>query len=240
MADEPSIKPVAEKLGAKAGHRWVLVGVGLEQQAADLQAMGVSTVFRVPKTADAVILRAEAKADLDGLTRLREVIAPAGAVWVFWRKGRPELREDDVRTAAIAQGLVDVKVIRVRRAQRPEAGDSGRAARVRSPGLVGRAVPRGACPLEQPWRGLRGRSDGFCEFGKAIVLDPQIEIADLHVQAAVFAPVHGALSRLAEHFVLVVRDSVISHGIRTCARMGSVALRLTPVKRQRPRPTALP
>lgn len=37
----------------------------------------------------------------------RDVIAPAGAVWVFWRKGGPELREDDVRPAAIAQGLVD-------------------------------------------------------------------------------------------------------------------------------------
>ena len=53
------------------------------------------------------------KRDLDLLTRLRGVIAPAGAVWVFWRKGRQELREDDVRGAAIAQGLVDVKVIRV-------------------------------------------------------------------------------------------------------------------------------
>jgi hypothetical protein len=113
MADEPSPKPVVEKLGAKPGQRWVLIGAGLEQQAADLHARGVSTVVRMPRTADAVILRAEAKPDLDRLTRLRAVIAPAGAVWVFWRKGRAELREDDVRAAAIAQGLVDVKVIRV-------------------------------------------------------------------------------------------------------------------------------
>lgn len=113
MADEPSPKPVVEKLGARPGQRWVLLGADLEQQAADLQAIGVATLVRVPRLADAIVLRVDVKADLDRLTRLRAVIAPAGAIWVFWRKGRQELREDDVRAAAIAQGLVDVKVIRV-------------------------------------------------------------------------------------------------------------------------------
>ena len=113
MRDQPSSKPVVEKLGAKPGQLWVLMGTGLDAQEADLHALGATTTARVPKAADAVILRAEAKPDLDRLTRLRDVIAPAGAVWVFWRKGRPELREDDVRAAALAQGLVDVKVIRL-------------------------------------------------------------------------------------------------------------------------------
>lgn len=113
MADLPSTKPVAEKLGAREGQRWVLLGAGLDDQAHALQQRGATTTTRVPSTADAVILRVATLADLDRLTRLRDVIAPAGAVWVFWRKGRPELREDDVRAAAIAQGLVDVKVIRV-------------------------------------------------------------------------------------------------------------------------------
>ena len=36
---------------------------------------------------------------------------PAGAIWVVWPKGRKELREDDVRNAAKAQGLVDIKVM---------------------------------------------------------------------------------------------------------------------------------
>lgn len=113
MADAPSLKPVVEKLGAKPGQRWVLLGAGLDEQAADLQAMGVVTRVRVPRLADAIILRVDVKPDLDRLTRLRTVIAPAGAIWVFWRKGQHALREDDVRAAAIAQGLVDVKVIRV-------------------------------------------------------------------------------------------------------------------------------
>ncbi len=113
MRDEPSPKPVVDKLGVKPGQRWVLLGAGLQSQGEDLRAAGASTVVRTPRSADAVILRVEAKPDLDRLSRLRGVIAPAGAVWVFWRKGRPELREDDVRAAALAQGLVDVKVIRV-------------------------------------------------------------------------------------------------------------------------------
>jgi hypothetical protein len=113
MPDQPSLKPVVEKLGAKPGQRWILLGAGLEAQAAELEALGVTTATRVPRSADAVILRVGTRPDLDRLTRLRAVIAPAGAIWVFWRKGRPELREDDVRAAAIAQGLVDVKVIRV-------------------------------------------------------------------------------------------------------------------------------
>jgi len=121
MADLPSTKPVVEKLGARPGQRWILLGEGLDDQEAALGTVGVTTArpderlgaASLPTSADAVILRAGGKRDLDRLTRLRDVIAPAGAVWVFWRKGRPELREDDVRGAAIAQGLVDVKVIRV-------------------------------------------------------------------------------------------------------------------------------
>jgi hypothetical protein len=113
MAELPSTKPLVEKLGARAGQRWILLGEDLDDQAAALGRVGVTTARRLPTAADAVILRAREKKDLDQLTRLRAVIAPAGAIWVFWRKGRPDLREDDVRGAAITQGLVDVKVIRV-------------------------------------------------------------------------------------------------------------------------------
>ena len=113
MPDLPSTKSVVEKLGARPDQRWVLLGADLADLGADLEALQVRTSRRLTATADGVVYRAAARPDLDRLTQLRAVIAPAGAVWVFWRKGRRELREDDVRAAALAQGLVDVKVIRV-------------------------------------------------------------------------------------------------------------------------------
>jgi hypothetical protein len=48
---------------------------------------------------------------LDKLTALRDSITQDGAIWVVWPKGQKSLREDDVRRAAKAQGLVDVKVM---------------------------------------------------------------------------------------------------------------------------------
>jgi len=57
MADQPSPKPVVEKLGAKPGQRWILIGASLDAQKAELGALGVTTAVRVPRSADAVILR---------------------------------------------------------------------------------------------------------------------------------------------------------------------------------------
>jgi hypothetical protein len=113
MPDAPSNKPVAEKLGAKAGQRWHVQGGDLAWLKSDLTERGTRVLARLPASADGIVYRVSTKADLDALSRLRQVIAPAGAVWAIWEKGRPELKEDHVRAAALAQGLVDVKVIRV-------------------------------------------------------------------------------------------------------------------------------
>ena len=113
MADALSPKPVADKIGVKSGQLWALLGASMEELTCDLQDRGVRTTVRLPASADGIICRVDAKRDLDRLPRFRTTIAPDGTVWVIWRKGRPELREDDVRAAALAQGLVDVKVIRV-------------------------------------------------------------------------------------------------------------------------------
>ena len=51
------------------------------------------------------------------LTPLREILAPAGMIWVSWPKkasGVPTtLTEDVIRALALARGLVDVKVCAV-------------------------------------------------------------------------------------------------------------------------------
>jgi hypothetical protein len=69
------------------------------------------SVGRAKKQSDLIVFGATATAALDKLTALRESIVPAGAIWVVWPKGQKALREDDVRKAALAQGLVDVKVM---------------------------------------------------------------------------------------------------------------------------------
>ena len=69
-----------------------------------------------------VSLRRRARCDLlfvgfdgrEGLARLgahKDFIAPDGALWAIWPKGSKAINENDVRDAALAIGLVDVKVV---------------------------------------------------------------------------------------------------------------------------------
>jgi len=67
----------------------------------------------VRKGAAVVLFGVRRVAQLSRLAALRAAIAPDGAIWVVWPKGRKELREDDVRAAAKRSGLVDVKVASV-------------------------------------------------------------------------------------------------------------------------------
>jgi hypothetical protein len=69
------------------------------------------SVGRTRKGSTLIIYGVDAIPQLDRLTALRETIAANGAIWVLWPKGQKPLREDHVRRAAIAQGLVDVKVM---------------------------------------------------------------------------------------------------------------------------------
>ena len=67
---------------------------------------------RAGKDRDCIIWGAKDKKDLAKLPSLEQAIDRAGGIWVIWPKGKPELKEDDIRAAAIAAGLVDVKVLK--------------------------------------------------------------------------------------------------------------------------------
>jgi hypothetical protein len=101
-----------DKLGVKPGAAVSLVNLA---DAAFAQEVRTRTdrvsSGRVRKQSDLIVVAAHAKVDLDELTSLRASIVPDGAIWVVWKKGQKALREDDVRAAAKAQGLVDVKVM---------------------------------------------------------------------------------------------------------------------------------
>jgi len=48
--------------------------------------------------------------ELAKLAALERAIRRDGAIWVVWPKGQAHIKEDMVRAAALARGLVDVKV----------------------------------------------------------------------------------------------------------------------------------
>ena len=101
-----------EKLGVKSGMRVLLRGLSEPGLVEELQAAGAKVATRAGAgQRDMIVVRLATKADLQQLTDLRPLIAPAGSIWAVWPKGRKELREGDVRDHARAHGLVDVKVM---------------------------------------------------------------------------------------------------------------------------------
>lgn len=103
-----------DKLGVNPASRVSTIAVGDAALLEELRARTASvTEGRAAKGSDIVLAFMEGKAELPRLARLRAAIRENGAIWVLWRKGRKELREGDVRAAALSMGLVDVKVASV-------------------------------------------------------------------------------------------------------------------------------
>jgi hypothetical protein len=103
-----------DKLGLKPGQTVSVVGVtdaGLKRQIQERVAD--ASFGRVRKGSHVVVFGMDGKAELPRLARLVASLRPEGAVWVVWPKGRPELREDDIRAFGPQAGLVDVKVVSV-------------------------------------------------------------------------------------------------------------------------------
>ncbi len=105
-------KSLIDKLGVKPGARVSVLGVRdrvfWEQLEARTDDIGRG---RVRKESDVVVFGLTRKGELPRLATLRKKIKPNGMIWAVWPKGRKELREDDVRSYALVEGLVDVKVV---------------------------------------------------------------------------------------------------------------------------------
>lgn len=116
-------RSLMDKLGVKAGSR--IVTLGLRDDAPDARALLDELRARAGALAaadgaghagrenDLAFVGLSSRRDLPRLAAARAAIRSTGAVWAVWPKGRPELREDDVRAFARGHGLVDVKVARV-------------------------------------------------------------------------------------------------------------------------------
>ena len=111
--------PLAKKLGLKPGMRaWFLdmpdsvraeidcAAIGLSEQAAPSVGIEAAHIF--------VTRRAELATHIEAL---RQLLAPAGFVWVSWPKKAAktdtDITEDVIREVALPIGLVDIKVCAV-------------------------------------------------------------------------------------------------------------------------------
>jgi hypothetical protein len=113
MADVVSTRPLLDKLGVRPKARVALVGLD-EPWFEELLADRTDAVDHgSPKAAvDLVFLAADSPSDLAPLRSLRAAIAPSGAIWVVFTKGRrATLRDLEVMEAARNAGLVDNKVV---------------------------------------------------------------------------------------------------------------------------------
>jgi hypothetical protein len=101
-----------DKLGVKPGMRVALVG--LEDAVFHRELRGRSTDIaqgRPRKDTEMILFAVSGPAPLRRLASLQRAIRRDGAIWVLWPKGQTHIKEDMIRAAAIAQGLVDIKVI---------------------------------------------------------------------------------------------------------------------------------
>jgi hypothetical protein len=105
-----------DKLGVKVDSRVSVIAVRDEAVLKDLRERTPNvTEGKVANGSDIVLAFMQTTPDLARLPRLRTTIRQNGSIWVLWPKGRKGFREDDIRSAALTAGLVDVKVASVSR-----------------------------------------------------------------------------------------------------------------------------
>ena len=102
-----------DKLGVKAGARVAVLGVHDDDFWTDLRSRTAEvSEDGLAGGVDVVVWGIDDVAELAGIHAREDWIRPDGALWMVWPKGRRELTENHIRDAALAAGLVDVKVAR--------------------------------------------------------------------------------------------------------------------------------
>jgi len=104
---------LADKLGITAATRVAVIGVHDSVVLDAVRQRAKAVTDRPGATSEVVIVAMDHATDLRRFERLRQVIPQDGAIWSIRPKGVAEVSESVVRGAALAAGLVDVKVARV-------------------------------------------------------------------------------------------------------------------------------
>lgn len=100
-----------DKLGVKPGSRVAVIGLDDREFEKEIRSRTADVAAKAKPESDLIFVFMKEKKEIDRLRALRSAIKPEGGIWVVWPKGRKEFREDDVRAAGPALGLVDVKVV---------------------------------------------------------------------------------------------------------------------------------
>jgi hypothetical protein len=107
-----STRPRIDKLGVKPDARVALIGLDDPAFMRELRERTTDISVDRPKAGTAMILfQIDGPKPLERLTSLQKSIARDGAIWMLWPKGQKHITETIIRDSAIAQGLVDIKVM---------------------------------------------------------------------------------------------------------------------------------
>ena len=101
-----------DKLGVRPGMRVAVLNVDDRRILKELSERTDDVATGRPlESSDMILFGVDGPKPLARLAAWRNRIKPDGMIWVIWPKGKPHIKEDMIRAAALAQDLVDVKVI---------------------------------------------------------------------------------------------------------------------------------
>jgi hypothetical protein len=103
-------KSVIEKIGVKPGAKTGVLGVKDADFLKKLRALAECSE-KIWRGSELIFFGAESAAELKRVRGLAKSLAPAGALWIIYPKGRKEITEVGVIHAGRAAGLKDVKVV---------------------------------------------------------------------------------------------------------------------------------
>jgi len=105
-------KSTANKLGIKPGLRISVLHVAGDSTMEDARKAAKEFSDGKPlKNSDMIFFAATTASDLCGLKKVFPSLAPNGALWVVYPKGRKDITELQVLEAGREVGMVDVKVV---------------------------------------------------------------------------------------------------------------------------------
>ncbi len=104
-------KSLLEKLGIKEGISVSVQGIRDKDFLKQLKEKNIDFSKSLSKKSDIILLQVDSRKELESVNSTVKNLAPNGALWIIYPKGKQELKQDDIFKAGKAAGLVDVKVV---------------------------------------------------------------------------------------------------------------------------------